>query len=222
MEKTQRASCLFQNCSAASTTSRAPELVEAFAGLEKLCEHLHLPVQSGSDSVLERMRRGYSRAEYLSRIRRLRDRCAGVALSTDIIVGFPGESEEEFQGSLEIIQEVEYDDLYAFTYSPRPRTLSSKLYADDVAENVKKNRLERVLKLQANISRRKNQERVGGVEEILVEGAAKLRRGQMMGRTRTNRIVNFFGPEELAGQSARVRITAAAANSLLGELETAQ
>ena len=200
----------------------SPELIEAYARLEKLCEHLHLPVQSGSDTVLERMRRGYTREEYMGRIRRLRERCPVVALSTDIIVGFPGESEEEFEGSLEILQEVEYDDIYAFGYSPRPHTLANKIYADDVPEDLKKNRLARVLKLQGEISRRKNQERVGSVEEILVENAAKLGRGQMMGRTRTNRIVNFPGPEELSGKSARVRITAAAANSLLGELIPAQ
>ena len=200
----------------------SPELIEAYARLEKLCEHLHLPVQSGSDTVLERMRRGYTREEYMGRIRRLRERCPGVALSTDIIVGFPGESEEEFEESLEILQEVEYDDIYAFGYSPRPHTLANKIYADDVPGDLKKNRLARVLKLQGEISRRKNQERVGSVEEILVENAAKLGRGQMMGRTRTNRIVNFPGPEELSGKSARVRITAAAANSLLGELIPAQ
>jgi len=200
----------------------SPELIEAYARLEKLCEHLHLPVQSGSDTVLQRMRRGYTREAYMGRIRRLRERCPGVALSTDIIVGFPGESEEEFEGSLEILQEVEYDDIYAFGYSPRPHTLANKIYADDVPGDLKKNRLARVLKLQGEISRRKNQERVGSVEEILVENAAKLGRGQMMGRTRTNRIVNFPGPEELSGKSARVRITAAAANSLLGELIPAQ
>jgi tRNA-2-methylthio-N6-dimethylallyladenosine synthase len=200
----------------------SPELIEAYARLEKLCRHLHLPVQSGSDAVLQRMRRGYTREEYMSRIRRLRERCPGVALSTDIIVGFPGETDEEFGGSLEILQEVEYDDIYAFGYSPRPHTLASKIYADDVREDVKKSRLERVLKLQAEISRQKNQERIGQVEEILVEGAAKLGRGQMMGRTRTNRIVNFRGPADLSGRTARVRITAAAANSLVGELTTAQ
>ena len=200
----------------------SPELIEAYARLEKFCEHLHLPVQSGSDTVLQRMRRGYTREAYMGRIRRLRERCPGVALSTDIIVGFPGESEEEFEGSLEILQEVEYDDIYAFGYSPRPHTLANKIYADDVPGDLKKNRLARVLKLQGEISRRKNQERVGSVEEILVENAAKLGRGQMMGRTRTNRIVNFPGPEELSGKSARVRITAAAANSLLGELIPAQ
>ncbi len=198
------------------------ELIEAYATLEKLCEHLHLPVQSGSDTVLHRMRRGYTREEYMDRIRRLRDRCPEVALSTDIIVGFPGESEQEFERTLEILQEVEYDEIYSFSYSPRPHTLASKIYPDDVPEEVKKRRLEMVLRLQAEISRRKNKERIGRVEEILVDGAAKLGRGQMMGRTRTNRIVNFVGPEELSGRLVQVRIVAAAANSLVGELITGQ
>jgi tRNA-2-methylthio-N6-dimethylallyladenosine synthase len=197
-------------------------LIEAYANLDKLCEHLHLPVQSGSDSVLQRMRRGYTRKEYLDRIRRLRERRPDVALSTDIIVGFPGENEEEFEDSLEILQEVEYDDIYAFGYSPRPHTSASKMYADDVIEDVKKMRLDRVLRVQREISRRKNQERVGKVEEILVEGAAKLGRGQMMGRTRGNRIVNFAGPENLSGTLTEVRIAGAGANSLLGELITAE
>ncbi|HEX9444266.1 MAG TPA: tRNA (N6-isopentenyl adenosine(37)-C2)-methylthiotransferase MiaB [Candidatus Binatia bacterium] len=196
----------------------SPELIEAYATLDKLCEHLHLPVQSGSDSVLKRMRRGYACAEYLDRIRRLRARRPGIALSTDIIVGFPGETEEEFRRTLEILQELEYDDLYAFAYSPRPHTAASKLYADDVAEDVKRRRLSEVLELQRGISRRKNQAMVGKVEEILVDGIAKRGRGQMTGRTRTNRIVNFTGPEDLSGRLARVRITAGGANSLSGDL----
>ncbi|HEY2989625.1 MAG TPA: tRNA (N6-isopentenyl adenosine(37)-C2)-methylthiotransferase MiaB [Candidatus Binatia bacterium] len=200
----------------------SPELIEAYATLDKLCEHLHLPVQSGSDSVLRRMRRGYTREEYLDRIRRLRGRCPGVALGTDIIVGFPGETEQEFAGTLEILQEVEYDDIYAFSYSPRPHTLAGRIYADDVAEDVKKERLEKVLRLQQEIARRKNGTMAGKIEEVLVDGAAKLARGQMMGRTRTNRIVNFMGPQDLSGTLARVRIIAAGANSLLGELITAQ
>ena len=200
----------------------SPGLIEAYASLDKLCEHLHLPVQSGSDGVLQRMRRGYTRKEYLDRIRRLRARRPEVALSTDMIVGFPGESEEEFEQSLEILQEVEYDDIYAFSYSPRPHTSANKMYADDVTEDVKKRRLERVLSVQRKISRSKNEERVGKTEEVLVEGPAKLGRNQMMGRTRTNRIVNFAGARELSGKLAGVRISAAGTNSLIGELITAR
>ena len=196
----------------------SPELVEAYTKLEKLCEHLHLPVQSGSDTVLERMRRGYSRKEYTDRIHRLRDQCPDIALSTDIIVGFPAETDAEFEQTLEILRELEYDEIYAFAYSPRPQTVAVKIYPDDVPEEVKKERLGRVLNFQNEISLRKNKKKIGYIEEVLVEGPSKLRKGQIMGRARNNRIVNFTGPECLSRQMAQVRITAASANSLLGEL----
>jgi tRNA-2-methylthio-N6-dimethylallyladenosine synthase len=194
------------------------ELIDAYVELEKLCEHLHLPVQSGCDAVLQRMRRGYTRQEYMDRIQRLRDRCPSVALSTDIIVGFPGENEEEFERTLEILSDVEYDEIFAFTYSARPHTISAKIYADDVPDEVKKARLAKVQSLQRGISLRKNRRKIGCVEEILVEGPSRFRGGQIMGRSRSNRIVNFSGPEELLGAMTRVRITGASANALLGEL----
>jgi tRNA-2-methylthio-N6-dimethylallyladenosine synthase len=200
----------------------SPGLIDAYEKLEKLCEHLHLPVQSGSDEVLKRMRRGYTRREYLGRIAHLRERRPDVALSTDIIVGFPGESDAEFAATLEILREVEYDDIYAFGYSPRPHTAANKLYIDDVAEEVKKARLDQVLRLQAEISRRKNLARVGTVDQVLVDGIAKLGRGQLTGRTRANRIVNFVGSAELSGKLVNVRISGAGANSLTGELIGAQ
>ncbi len=196
----------------------SPELIEAFATLEKLCEHLHLPVQSGSDSVLARMRRGYNRKEYLHRLRLLKDRCPQVALSTDIIVGFPGETDEEFESTLELLRQVSYDEIFSFNYSPRPQTVSAKLYNDDVPEEVKKERLKRVQSLQQAISLRKNRQKIGDVEKILVEGISKLKNGQIMGRTRANRIVNVAGPHTLVGSVVPVRITGATANSLLGEL----
>ncbi len=196
----------------------SPELIEAYAGLERLCEHLHLPVQSGSDTVLRRMRRGYTRGEYMERIQRLQDRCPEVALSTDIIVGFPGETEDEFEPTLEILREVAYDEIFAFMYSPRPQTVAAKIYRDDVPDEVKKERLEKVQRLQNEISLRKNRGAIGDVEEILVEGPSKLKKEQIMGRTRTNKIVNAMGPESLTGRMAWVRIKGATANSLLGEL----
>jgi len=200
----------------------SPELIEAYATLDKLCEHLHLPVQSGSDSVLARMRRGYTREEYLEKIRRLRERCPKVSLTTDIIVGFPGETETEFAATLEILERVEYDEIYAFSYSPRPHTLAGKLYPDDVPEELKKRRLERVLNRQGEISLKRNRKKIGEIEEILVEGPAKLRDGQIMGRTRSHKIVNAAGSEALAGKLAPVRITGASPNSLLGEMVAAQ
>ncbi len=196
----------------------SPELIEAFASCQHLCEHLHLPVQSGSDSVLARMRRGYTRAEYLARIARLRQRCPQVALSTDIIVGFPGESDDEFEQTLELLQLVEYDEIFSFMYSPRPQTVSAKLYDDDVDGGVKRARLKRVQTLQQEISLAKNRQRIGELDEILVDGPSKLKNGQVMGRTRSNRIVNLAAPQSLVGQIVSVRIASATANSLLGEL----
>ncbi|MFQ5853611.1 MAG: tRNA (N6-isopentenyl adenosine(37)-C2)-methylthiotransferase MiaB, partial [Candidatus Binatia bacterium] len=196
----------------------SPELVEAYARLEKLCEYLHLPVQSGSDTVLQRMRRGYNRREYIDRIRRLRDVCPEVAVSTDIIVGFPGETEEEFDDTLEMLTEIEYDDVFAFMYSPRPQTVAAKIYPDDVTHEVKKRRLLQVLNLQSQVSFRINRRLIGTVEEIIVEEPSKLRAGQMMGRTRTNKVVNFVAPRDLIGSTVQVRITGASSNSLIGEL----
>ncbi len=196
----------------------SPELTEAFARLDNLCEHLHLPVQSGSDSVLGRMRRGYTRQEYLDRIQRLRQRCPEVALSTDIIVGFPGETDEEFDATLELLERVGYDEIYSFMYSPRPQTVSAKIYEDDVSGHVKKERLTKVQKFQREISLAKNRGRIGAIEEILVDGSSKLKNGQIMGRTRNNRIVNVTSSENVMGQLLPVRITGATANSLLGEV----
>ena len=204
------------------TTSHAqdlsPELTEAFATLNNLCEHLHLPVQSGSDSVLARMRRGYTLAEYLGRLERLRDRRPDVALSADIIVGFPGETEREFADTLELLNRVEYDEIYSFMYSPRPQTVSAKIYDDDIPEPVKKDRLNAVQSLQRGIALGKNRQRIGRVDEILVEGNSRLKNGQIMGRTRGNRIVNAQGAENLIGTFQKVRIRGATATSLIGEI----
>ena len=195
----------------------SPELIEAFATLRNLCEHLHLPVQSGSDSVLARMRRGYTKAEYLDRLHRLQASCPNVALSTDIIVGFPGETDAEFEATLELLRQVEYDDIYSFNYSPRPQTVSAKIYPDDVPLDVKKDRLKKVQTLQREISLAKNRQRIGAYEEVLVDGISKLKADQVMGRTRANRIVNLTGSASLIGDFVQVRITGATANSLLGE-----
>jgi tRNA-2-methylthio-N6-dimethylallyladenosine synthase len=200
----------------------SPELIEAFATLNKLCEHLHLPVQSGSDSVLTRMRRGYTRDEYLTRIDRLRQRCPDVALSTDIIVGFPGETDAEFADTLEMLRQLEYDEIFSFMYSPRTQTVSAKIYDDDVVDEIKKDRLQEVLRLQKEISLKRNRQSIGNVEEVLVDGRSRLKNGQVMGRTRTNRIVNLTGEETLVGSLLPVRIIGATANSLIGEVITAE
>jgi tRNA-2-methylthio-N6-dimethylallyladenosine synthase len=196
----------------------SPELIEAFATLDKLCEHLHLPVQSGSDAVLARMRRGYARDEYLRRIERLRERCPEISLSTDIIVGFPGETEREFEDTLELLHRLEYNETFSFTYSPRPQTVAAKLYSDDIPEQLKKDRLAAVQALQRDISLRKNRDRIGEFENILVEGRSRLKNGQIMGRTRGNRIVNATGDNDLLGTFQTVRVTGATANSLVGDI----
>jgi tRNA-2-methylthio-N6-dimethylallyladenosine synthase len=196
----------------------SPALIDAFASCSHLCEHLHLPVQSGSDSVLARMRRGYTCGEYLRRIAELRERCPNVALSTDVIVGFPGETDAEFNSTLELLQTVEYDEIFSFIYSPRPQTVAAKIYDDDIEANVKRERLRQVQTLQQGISLAKNRQRIGDTEEILVDGPSKLKNGQLMGRTRTNRIVNISAPERLIGRLVPVRIINATANSLLGDL----
>jgi tRNA-2-methylthio-N6-dimethylallyladenosine synthase len=199
----------------------SPELIEAYASLTKLCEHLHLPVQSGSDSVLLRMRRGYTRSEYLDRIDRLRQRCPEVALSTDIIVGFPGETDGDFERTLELLGQVEYDEIYSFMYSPRTQTVSAKLYNDDVPQEKKKERLKQVQDFQQEISLRKNREKIGRIEEVLIDGLSR-NKAQVMGRTRSNRIVNLIGRGNLIGDMVTARIVAATANSLVGELTVRQ
>jgi tRNA-2-methylthio-N6-dimethylallyladenosine synthase len=195
----------------------SPDLIEAYATLNKLCEHLHLPVQSGSDSVLLRMRRGYTRSEYLDRIDRLRQRCPEVALSTDIIVGFPGETDGDFERTLELLGQVEYDEIYSFMYSPRTQTVSAKLYNDDVPQEKKKERLKQVQDVQREISLKKNKEKIGRIAEVLIDGQSR-NKAQVMGRTRTNRIVNVIGGENLVGEMVNARIIAATVNSLVGEL----
>jgi tRNA-2-methylthio-N6-dimethylallyladenosine synthase len=196
----------------------SPELIEAFADLQKLCEHLHLPVQSGADTVLGRMRRGYTREEYLSRIHVLQERRPGISLSTDIIVGFPRETDAEFEQTVELLEHMEYDEIFSFMYSPRPQTVSAKLYEDDIEDGIKKERLLRVQRLQQGISLKHNRKKIGSVEEVLVDGISRLKNGQVMGRTRTNRIVNLKASETLIGEFVSVRITGATANSLVGEL----
>ena len=148
----------------------------------------------------------------------MRQRRPEVALTSDIIVGFPGETDAEFEATIELLELVEYDEIYAFMYSPRPQTVSAKLYHDDVHDDVKKVRLKKVQTLQHEISLAKNRQRVDELDEILLDGPAKMKNGQMMGRTRTNRIVNVNAPESLTGHIVAVKITGATANSLIGEI----
>jgi tRNA-2-methylthio-N6-dimethylallyladenosine synthase len=179
-----------------------PDLYSAVAECQGVCEHVHLPVQSGSDRVLERMRRLYTRAQYLEVVRRLREAVPDVALSTDLIVGFPGETEEDHRETLDLLREVGYDSLFAFCYSPRPHTPAGE-YPDQLQEPVKRQRLAEIFSLQAAIGLEKNRARIGRVEEVLVELGPREKEGSLAsGRTRQNKWVHF--PVDVLDIGARV------------------
>lgn len=193
------------------------DLIECFGRLDKLCKHLHLPVQCGSDNILKAMNRGYTRERYLGVVARLRQVCPEIRLSSDIIVGFPGETEADFAETMSLLEKVRYTEIYSFIYSPRRGTAAADM-ADEMTAEVKQDQFNRMLELQQEISRQTWEADVGTIQEVLVEGESKVGAGQMFGRSTWNRIVNFAGPAELAGQLVSVKITKAFRNSLLGEL----
>jgi tRNA-2-methylthio-N6-dimethylallyladenosine synthase len=208
------------------------DLMRAFKDLDKLCKHIHLPVQSGSNRVLEMMNRKYTRELYLEKVKKLRNICPGIAITSDIIVGFPGETDDDFEETLELINKVEFDGLFAFKYSDRPNATAVRL-PGKISEREKKARLKKVLDLQSHYTIQKNEALVGSLEEVLVEGPSKKEKGidfnkrqvdlQWTGRTSTNKIVNFIqgegaipGNEIVAGQRASIRIVKAFPHSLWG------
>jgi tRNA-2-methylthio-N6-dimethylallyladenosine synthase len=191
------------------------ELMALFAELEPLCEHLHLPLQSGSNRILAAMNRSYTREQYLGKVARLRHSIPGIGLSTDLIVGFPGETEADFQDTLELVQEVAFQQAFCFKYSPRRKTRAASL-PDQVPEEVKAERLARLLDFQDRLTLEAYQRLVGQVQEVLVEGASKRSVEELSGRLRTNQVVNFSGPQELVGQLVSVEITEAHPHSLKG------
>lgn len=191
------------------------KMIETLARLPKVCRHLHLPMQSGSDRTLTRMRRDYTFREYLDLIAALRRRMPDLALTTDVIVGFPGETDSDFQDTLAALDAIQFDNIYAFQYSRRPNTAALAL-GDHVAEPDKARRLQEVLAVQRPITRRKNESFEGRVEEVLVEGPSKTDRTRLMGRTSSHLTVNFDGPPHLVGRLIRLRIVRVKANSLEG------
>jgi tRNA-2-methylthio-N6-dimethylallyladenosine synthase len=194
------------------------EIVDAIDSNPALCNHVHLPVQSGSDRVLDRMQRLYTREDYLRRIEWMKRSRRPIAITTDIIVGFPGETEEDFERTLALMDEVEYDSMFSFKYSPRPNTGALALDGQ-VAEEEKSRRLAILQEKQRAIQIRRNAELVGSVEEVLVEGF-QASTGQWIGRTSQNRILNFTHPGDpgpLAGGYLRARVTRSGPNSLAGE-----
>jgi tRNA-2-methylthio-N6-dimethylallyladenosine synthase len=195
------------------------ELIQAFSKLKKLCEHFHLPFQSGSNKILRAMHRGYTKESYLEKIDRLKKICPPIAITADVIVGFPGEEEKDFEETLDILQKVRFDDLFSFKYSPRKGTRAFQ-FQDKVEEKVKQERLSILQEIQKGITLQKNQELEGRAEEVLVEGRSKQSAQDVTGRTRTNKIVNFEGDISLVGKLVPVQITKVYAHSLRGEMVT--
>ncbi len=197
------------------------DIVDAINDNPVLCNHVHLPVQAGSDTVLTRMQRLYTRDEYMRRIDWMKASPRNIALTTDIIVGFPGETEKDFEQTLELIEQVEYDSMFSFKYSPRPNTGAIAL--DDAIEETEKGRRLSILQeKQRAIQLRRNSERIGGVEKVMIEGFNKAT-GQWIGRTSQNRTLNFTASAELeAGGYRDVLVTRAGPNSLVGEMFTGE
>ena len=206
------------------TTSHPVEfsqsLVEAYGEVPKLANYLHLPVQSGSDRILSLMKRGHTALEYKQKIRRIREQRPDIALSSDFIVGFPGETERDFEDTMRLIEELAFDQSFSFIFSARPGTPAANL-PDDTPLEVKK---ERLMRLQEQINKQAagySQAMVGSTQRVLVEGASKKDAKQLSGRTENNRVVNFDGHPRLVGHFVDVRITEALSHSLRGRVETA-
>jgi tRNA-2-methylthio-N6-dimethylallyladenosine synthase len=192
-------------------------MIAAMRALPKICRHLHLPVQSGSTRVLTAMRRRHSREEYLALIERLRQAIPGIALSTDMIVGFPGETVEDFEQTMSLVRQVRYHSMFSFKYSPRPNTLASQRLPDAVSEAEKTDRIVALQMLQREIQLELHEAAIGCEEEVLVDAISRRRGSEVSGRTSGNTVVNFPGSAGLLGSFVRVRITRAGPNSLSGE-----
>lgn len=196
------------------------DLFMAMAELDKVCEALHLPIQSGSNRILERMNRGYTREGYIELVHKLRQIVPHVAISTDIIVGFPGETEEDFQDTYSLMEEIGFDSAFIFKYSPRPGT-PAESFQDDVPIEVKRHRHQCLLKLQDDISLKKNMALIGNVLEVLIEGISKNNKNRLMGRTRTNKIVNTdYNNLDLIGRLVNVEIIDVGPHALRGRIIT--
>ncbi|MDF2987065.1 MAG: tRNA-N(6)-(isopentenyl)adenosine-37 thiotransferase enzyme MiaB [Eubacterium sp.] len=193
------------------------ELIFAMRDCEKVCEHLHLPVQAGSTRILDEMNRRYSKDQYLELLDKVKAHIPGISLSTDIIVGFPGETEEDFSETLDVVAKAKFDMAYTFLYSKRTGTPAAK-NPDQVSDETKKERFDRLLALQNSISREINDELLGKEVEVLVEGLSKSSKTTNTGRTRENKIVNFKGNPELIGKLVKVKIDTIQTWSLLGKL----
>jgi tRNA-2-methylthio-N6-dimethylallyladenosine synthase len=203
------------------TTSHPVEfsdsLIQAYAEVPELVNHLHLPVQSGSDRILAAMKRGHMAVEYKQKIRKLREVRPDISLSSDFIIGFPGETDKDYEGTMKLIEDIGFDKSFSFIYSARPGTPASS-FEDDVPMAVKKTRLFRLQQRITEMEQKISQKMVGSVQKVLVERLSARDPKQIAGRTENNRIVNFDGDKSLIGNFAEVEITEAQPNSLRGKL----
>jgi tRNA-2-methylthio-N6-dimethylallyladenosine synthase len=195
------------------------KLMRTVGILPKVCEYIHLPVQSGSSLILKRMHRGYTRDDYLRQVEWLRALVPDVAISTDLIVGFPGESDDDFMQTMALVNTVEFDAMYLFKYSSRPGTRAA-MFDDQIPDAVKSERFNTLLEVQEAIQLRRNRARIGRYEEVLVEGPSKKGSVQLTGRTRQNRPVNFVGHPSLTGSLVTVCIENGGVHSLEGKVCT--
>jgi tRNA-2-methylthio-N6-dimethylallyladenosine synthase len=195
-----------------------PDVIEAIAGCAAVCEHAHLPLQSGSTRILKAMRRTYTAERYLRLVAELRAAIPDLALGTDIIVGFPGETEHDFEETLEVVEEVGFDSAFTFVYSPRQGTEAAAM-PEQVPHGVKIERMERLVELTQRLAASRNASRVGSIEQVLVEGPSRTDPSLFRGRTRRNTMVNFAGPAE-AGELVDVRIDGATSTTLKGSLNS--
>jgi tRNA-2-methylthio-N6-dimethylallyladenosine synthase len=192
------------------------ELIKAIAECDKVCDHIHLPVQSGSTNILRKMNRQYDREQYLDLVRRIKEAVPDVAITTDIIIGFPGETEEDFEDTLSLAKEVEYDSAFTFIYSKRKGTPADEM-KEQIEDSVKHERFNELVSVINESSARKNKEYAGKTVEVLVEGFSKNDSSKLMGRTTTGKLVNFSGSEDSIGKIVSVKITEALSFSLNGE-----
>jgi len=192
-------------------------VLDAMAEIPMVCEHVHMPLQAGDDHVLRRMNRPYTREHFMDLARRIRARIPGVAISTDIIVGFPGETEEQFENTLDVVRQVQFDHAYMFAYSQRAGTPAMRIN-DHLPEEVKMDRLYRLIRLQNDITMERNKALEGAIQEVLVEGPSKKDATRMTGRTRGNRVVNFPGTPDLQARLVNVRLVQGYTWGLMGEM----
>jgi tRNA-2-methylthio-N6-dimethylallyladenosine synthase len=197
------------------------DLIEVLAKGGNLVEHIHLPVQSGNNAILKIMGRNYTRESYLELFYKLKEAIPHAAITTDIIVGFPNETEEQFQDTLSLVEECQFDGAYTFIYSPRPGTPAARM-EDNVSMEVKRDRLQRLNELVNELAYKSNARLEGEIVEVLVEGASKKNEDVLMGHTRTNKVVHFRGPKSLIGQLVNVRVTKAKTWTLDGEIVAEQ